>query len=78
MTTLADVYRGRRVLITGHTGFKGSWLALWLHELGSALAGIALAPASIPNHWTLLNLPLDDRRLDVRDGAALAQALTEF
>lgn len=78
MTTLADAYRGRRVLITGHTGFKGSWLALWLCELGSELAGIALAPDTQPNHWALLDLPVDDRRLDVRDGAALARALTEF
>ena len=39
-------YRGRRVLITGDTGFKGSWLALWLHELGAHVTGMALPPAS--------------------------------
>jgi len=35
MTWFADVYRGRRVLVTGHTGFKGSWLASWLQHLGA-------------------------------------------
>jgi len=35
------IYTGRRVLVTGHTGFKGSWLALWLHELGADVSGLA-------------------------------------
>jgi CDP-glucose 4,6-dehydratase len=59
-------YQGRRVLVTGHTGFKGSWLTLWLHELGASVTGVALPPESQPNHWDLLELPLDDRRLDIR------------
>ena len=37
-------YGGRRVLVTGHTGFKGTWLCAWLHELGAEVAGYALAP----------------------------------
>ena len=37
-----DFYRGKRVLITGHTGFKGSWLAIWLHELGAQVFGVGL------------------------------------
>lgn len=78
MTVLADTYRGRQVLVTGHTGFKGSWLALWLHELGSELAGIALAPEACPSHWEMLHLPIAERRLDVRDGAALGRSLAEF
>ena len=40
-------WRGRRVLVTGHTGFKGSWLALWLLELGAELHGLALAPEPV-------------------------------
>lgn len=42
--TLADFYRGKRVLITGHTGFKGAWLAIWLKRLGAQVAGFALDP----------------------------------
>ncbi len=66
------IYRGRRVLITGHTGFKGSWLALWLHELGAEVTGVALPPATEPNHWNLIKLPIADRHQDIRDAAAVA------
>lgn len=64
-------YRGRRVLVTGHTGFKGSWLCLWLTALGAEVTGIALDPAAKPNHWDLLNLPITDHRVDIRDEAAI-------
>lgn len=43
--SLAEVYKGKRVLITGHTGFKGSWLSLWLAEMGADVIGVALPPA---------------------------------
>jgi CDP-glucose 4,6-dehydratase len=76
-TLFGNCYRGRRVLITGHTGFKGSWLALWLHEMGAQVTGIALAPATMPNHWDLLDLNLSEQRLDIRDSAALARAVTD-
>jgi CDP-glucose 4,6-dehydratase len=42
-------WKGRRVLITGHTGFKGSWLALWLQSMGAQVAGYALAPHTSPS-----------------------------
>jgi CDP-glucose 4,6-dehydratase len=61
------VYRGRSVLLTGHTGFKGSWLSLWLTELGAHITGIALSPETELNHWDSLGLSIDDRRIDVRD-----------
>ena len=70
-------YRGRRVLLTGHTGFKGSWMALWLQELGARVTGIALPPESDPNHWQLLRLNLDSRMVDVRDAGALREAVQE-
>jgi CDP-glucose 4,6-dehydratase len=70
---LAATYRGRRVLVTGHTGFKGSWLALWLTEIGADLTGLSLAPPTSPNHWDLLQLPIADSRTDIRDAAAVSQ-----
>lgn len=67
MNQFRDIFRGKRVLVTGHTGFKGSWLCLWLHELGAKVIGVALAPESTPNHWDLLGLPIEDHRLDIRN-----------
>ena len=72
-----DRYRGRRVLLTGHTGFKGSWLALWLTELGAAVVGVALAPDTSPSHWDLLGLDIAEHRLDIRDDRALASIVAD-
>jgi CDP-glucose 4,6-dehydratase len=71
-----DIYRDRRVLVTGHTGFKGSWLTLWLQELGAAVTGISLAPNTSPSHWKLLDLNIDDNCLDIRDPVRLHEAIT--
>jgi CDP-glucose 4,6-dehydratase len=72
------IYAGRRVLVTGHTGFKGSWLCLWLSALGARVTGLALAPDTSPAHWSLLELNnVRDLRVDLRDGQALRQALEE-
>lgn len=71
LNTFGAAYRGRRVLVTGHTGFKGSWLCLWLNALGCEVSGIALDPPSEPNHWELLKLPVNDYRIDIRDEAAV-------
>jgi CDP-glucose 4,6-dehydratase len=60
-------YAGRRVLLTGSTGFKGSWLALWLQQLGARVTGLALPPDTEPNHWDLLALGLKHHFVDVRD-----------
>lgn len=56
LKAFGDVFRGKRVLITGHTGFKGSWLALWLHELGAEVIRLALAPDTAPSHFELIGL----------------------
>lgn len=68
MKQFADVYRGKRVLVTGHTGFKGSWLSLWLNQLGAEVVGISLAPETQPNHWDLLGLKttVQQHQLDIR------------
>jgi CDP-glucose 4,6-dehydratase len=71
VTQFEKQYAGRRVLLTGHTGFKGSWLAAWLKQLEADVTGVALDPIGNPNHWDLLRLAVDDRRLDIRDAAAM-------
>ena len=72
------VYAGRRVLVTGHTGFKGSWLCLWLSALGARVTGLALAPDTDPAHWSLLGLnSVCDLRVDLRDGQAVRRALDQ-
>ncbi|MGZ5712608.1 MAG: CDP-glucose 4,6-dehydratase [Caldimonas sp.] len=68
-------YLGRRVLVTGHTGFKGSWLALWLQALGADVCGLALAPPEGPNHLRLLGLAMDEALVDLRNAAAVRAAL---
>ncbi|RFC65686.1 MULTISPECIES: CDP-glucose 4,6-dehydratase [Mesorhizobium] len=64
---------GRRVLVTGHTGFKGSWLALWLKSIGAEVHGIALAPDTVPNMFGLVGLEklLAHNVIDIRDRASL-------
>jgi CDP-glucose 4,6-dehydratase len=78
ITCFKNTYRGRHVLVTGHTGFKGSWLALWLTQLGAEVSGIALSPPTTPNHWDLLRLPISDHRLDIRDGSGVAQVVRQL
>ncbi len=69
----ADFWSGKRVLLTGHTGFKGAWLALWLQRLGAEVTGIALAPATRPSLFALLgDKPwMTSHLCDIRDAKAL-------
>lgn len=73
-------WRGRRVLITGHTGFKGAWLALWLHRLGAELCGFALATAARPNLFEIIGIGqlVQSRIADVRNLGALQEAMADF
>ena len=74
MKLFGDVYRGKRVLVTGHTGFKGSWLSLWLKQLGAEVVGISLAPETKPSHCKLLGLEstVQHHELDIRHAAEVA------
>lgn len=71
-------WRGKRVFLTGHTGFKGSWLALWLHQLGAEITGYALPPTTTPNLYALAKVEqtLTSRIGDLRDATALDAALS--
>lgn len=72
-------YSGRRVLVTGHTGFKGSWLVFWLRSLGAEVAGLALDPDHSPSHWDQLELSLAlDARQDLRDAEGVRRVLDSF
>ncbi len=71
-------WRGKRVFLTGHTGFKGGWLALWLSEMGAAVHGFALAPPTDPSFYKLIGLAerlATSTIADIRDVAALNAAL---
>lgn len=73
-------YNERRVLVTGHTGFKGSWLCLWLQELGATVAGYSTSAPSRPANFEILGLQdsMTHYRGDITDGLALNKALTDF
>jgi CDP-glucose 4,6-dehydratase len=73
----AEAWRGRSVLLTGHTGFKGSWLALWLKQLGAHVHGYALDPPTEPSLYTTAaigKLMASDTRADLADRAQLQSA----
>lgn len=71
-------YDRRRVLVTGHTGFKGSWLCRWLLKMGSEVAGVALPPPTQPNHFELLELSVDSHLIDIRETSRLRQVFDRF
>ena len=75
---MTEFWRGRRVLLTGHTGFKGAWMSLWLESLGAEVWGYALAPAGEPNLWSLVAASARAPRsvlADIRDAAHVGDAV---
>jgi len=73
-------WRGKRVFITGHTSFKGSWLSLWLHLLGAHIRGYALAPSTSPSLFEEANvgLMIDSQIGDIRNQKTLHKSMTVF
>ena len=75
-----DLWRGKRVFLTGHTGFKGGWLALWLASKGAIVRGYALDPCTTPSLFDEARIgeKIEDVRGDIRDAAQLEPALHDF
>ena len=74
-------FKGKRVLVTGHTGFKGSWLSIWLHELGAEVIGVGLDPYSEKDNYVLSGIGRKikaDLRADIRDGAKMKAIFAEY
>ena len=77
-TLFGGVYKGRKVLVTGHTGFKGSWLTLWLQMMGADVYGYALEPATDPSHYELLQPDIRELKADLRDPDSLKAFISEI
>ena len=76
-----NFYIGKKVLVTGHTGFKGSWLSIWLHELGAEVVGVGLDPYSEKDNYVLSGIGKKlkaDIRADIRDGERMKQIFAEY
>lgn len=75
-----EYLKGRRVLVTGHTGFCGSWLSLWLGELGAEVYGLAKPPETDPNLFGLLNVLLEDRSHigDISEAGVVSRVVSEI
>ena len=76
-----NFYQGKRVLVTGHTGFKGSWLSIWLHELGAEVVGVGLEPYSEKDNYVLSGIGKKikaDIRADIRDGEKMKELFAQY
>lgn len=74
-------FRGRRVLVTGHTGFKGSWLSIWLHEMGAEVIGVGLDPYTDKDNYVLSGIGQKikaDLRADIRDGQQMKEIFAQY
>ena len=77
---LKSFWTNQRVLITGHTGFKGSWMTYWLNSLGAQVCGIGLEPNTNPNLYSLLNIAniCDSNLCDIRDRNSVSKIINRF
>jgi len=76
---LLEKFKGKSVLVTGHTGFKGSWLVMWLRLLGAKVTGVALDPPSFPVMYDEMNITseIDDRRFDISNYELLKKTICD-
>jgi CDP-glucose 4,6-dehydratase len=80
LSNISKIFSGKKVLITGHTGFKGSWLSLWLNQLGANVSGISIDIPSIPSHFIAAKLPnhVNDHRIDICDSDAVKRIVKKL
>ena len=78
MNLFNNIYKNKKILITGHTGFKGSWLALWLKKMGANVVGYSLTPPTVPSHFDLLDLKMDSIIGDIRDKQKLNETFLKY
>lgn len=67
MDNLTDFYRAKKVVVTGHTGFKGSWLCLWLQKMGAEVIGLSLPAKTKDDHIELIKLDIEEHFIDIRE-----------
>lgn len=76
----SEFWKGKKVFLTGHTGFKGSWLSIWLHSLGAVVKGYALDPSTTPSLYEIAGVDslVESDIKDIRDYSALSSSILEF
>ena len=77
-TLFNGIYNNKTVLLTGHTGFKGSWLCFWLIQMGAKVIGYSLEPPTSPNHFELLHLDMVSLIGDIRDSDRLNTVFAQY
>ncbi len=77
---IKNFFKNKKVIITGHTGFKGSWLTLWLQKLGAKILGISLGEPTYPCHFKMLNLEkkINSKKIDIRNLILLKKTIKNF
>jgi len=79
MSRVIDVYKDKKILVTGHTGFKGSWLVTWLKQLGADVVGVSIGIPSVPSNYLASNVggDIEDIRLDLLDTAGISKVVLD-
>jgi len=74
----SGIYKGKKVVLTGHSGFKGSWMAKWLHAMGAEVYGFSLPAPSEPNHLACIDLQIHEHFGDIRNQQEIADYVADI